>query len=241
MEDFRDYLEVVCQAPRLRGTCRTYVEMEVVDRQRLSPPEEYDPFGGFLDLMVQNVVLEENPELGEKSLEEEKPKEKVERLPVLEGICKYAAGHVLLVGRPGSGKTTALERLLVQEAEAAREDSTARIPVLIRLRDLDDSTVLERMRLELEQGLSLEIDQIKKLLGAGRFLVLLDGVNELPSEKMQREVESFRRLCRRTTPMIFTTRELNVGLDMGIEKKLEMQPLNEKQMQEFTCRYLGQE
>ena len=148
MEDFRDYLEVVCQAPRLRGTCRTYVEMEVVDRQRLSPPEEYDPLDGFLDLMVQNVVPEEkpeqNPELGEKSLEEKKTKEKIERLPVLAGICTYAAGQVLLVGRPGSGKTTALERLLVQEAEAAREDSTARIPVLIRLRDLR-STVLEQI------------------------------------------------------------------------------------------------
>ena len=150
MENFRDYLEAVCQAPRLRGTCRTYVEMEVVDRQRLSPPEEYDPLDGFLDLMVQNVVLEEkpapdgNPALGEKSLEEKKTKEKIERLPVLEGICKYAAGHVLLVGRPGSGKTTALERLLVQEAEAAREDSTARIPVLIRLRDVR-SKVLEQI------------------------------------------------------------------------------------------------
>ena len=147
MENFRDYLEAVCQAPRLRGTCRTYVEMEVVDRQRLSPPEEYDPLDGFLDLMVQNVPEEkpeQNPELGEKSLEEKKTKEKIERLPVLEGICKYAAGHVLLVGRPGSGKTTALERLLVQEAEAAREDSTARIPVLIRLRDVR-SKVLEQI------------------------------------------------------------------------------------------------
>ncbi|NJL91025.1 MAG: hypothetical protein HC916_15455 [Coleofasciculaceae cyanobacterium SM2_1_6] len=95
-----------------------------------------------MDLIVQNVVPEEkpapegNPALGEKPEREEKPKEKIERLPVLEGICKYAAGHVLLVGRPGSGKTTALERLLVQEAEAAREDNTTRIPVLIRLRYL---------------------------------------------------------------------------------------------------------
>ena len=152
MEDFRDYLEAVCQAPRLRGTCRTYVETEVVDRQRLQKSEEeFDLFGDFdIGLMVQNVVLEEkpapdgNPALGEKSLEEKKTKEKIERLPVLEGICKSAAGHVLLVGRPGSGKTTALERLLVQEAEAAREDSTTRIPVLIRLRDLR-STVLEQI------------------------------------------------------------------------------------------------
>ena len=146
MEDFRDYLEAVCQAPRLRGTCRNYVETEVVDRQRLQKSEEeFDPFGDFdIGLMVQNVVLEEKPALGEKLPKEEKPKEKIERLPVLTGICKYAVGHVLLVGRPGSGKTTALERLLVQEAEAAREDSTTRIPVLIRLRDLR-STVLEQI------------------------------------------------------------------------------------------------
>jgi len=71
-------------------------------------------------------------------------------------------------------------------------------------------------------------------------LVLLDGVNELPGE-LRGEVESFRREFQRTTPMIFTTRELNVGLDLGIEKKLEMQPLSEKQMKEFTCSYLGQE
>ncbi|NJL90709.1 MAG: hypothetical protein HC916_13660 [Coleofasciculaceae cyanobacterium SM2_1_6] len=177
MEDFRDYLEAVCQAPRLRGTCGTYVETEVVDRLRISKPEEeFDPFGNFaMDLMVQNVVPEEKPAPEGKPEREEKPKEKIERLPVLEGICKYAAGHVLLVGRPGSGKTTALERLLVQEAEAAREDSTARIPVLIRLRDVR-STVLEQMQQVLQaQGLRLATEKIADLLWAGRFLVLLMG------------------------------------------------------------------
>ncbi|NJL90708.1 MAG: hypothetical protein HC916_13655 [Coleofasciculaceae cyanobacterium SM2_1_6] len=74
----------------------------------------------------------------------------------------------------------------------------------------------------------------------GAVFGFVDGVNELPSG-LRGEVESFRRSYQQKTPMIFTTRELNVGLDLGIEKKLEMQPLNERQMQEFTCRYLGRE
>jgi hypothetical protein len=51
--------------------------------------------------------------------EKGKGKEKIERLTVLEGLRKYASKHVLLVGRPGSGKSTALVRLLLEEAEKA--------------------------------------------------------------------------------------------------------------------------
>jgi predicted NACHT family NTPase len=60
--------------------------------------------------MVQTVKRGEERGKGEK---------KVERLSVLEGLRKYASEHVLLVGRPGSGKSTALARLLLEEAEKA--------------------------------------------------------------------------------------------------------------------------
>jgi len=49
----------------------------------------------------------------------EREKEKIERLTVLDGLRKYALEHVLLVGRPGSGKSTALVRLVLEEAEKA--------------------------------------------------------------------------------------------------------------------------
>jgi hypothetical protein len=52
MEDFRDYLEAVCQAPRLRGTCRTYAETEVSnsyhrveDNPENPPPQSYPCWG----------------------------------------------------------------------------------------------------------------------------------------------------------------------------------------------------
>ncbi len=53
---------------------------------------------------------------------------------MLEGIRKYANNHVLLVGKPGSGKSTALARLLLEDAQAASSRNHTTIPVLVELR-----------------------------------------------------------------------------------------------------------
>jgi HEAT repeat protein len=70
------------------------------------------------------------------------------------------------------------------------------------------------------------------------LLLLVDGVNELPSDRGRAQVNQFRELFQKTCPMIFTTRELSAGGDLGIAKRLEMQPLTEPQMQQFVMAYL---
>ena len=89
-----------------------------------------------LGLRVQTIDHDKDPKTSES---------KTERFTVLEGLRKYAADHVLLVGQPGSGKSTALARLLIEEAQKAQQDSSALIPVLVELRYYQDS-VLELMR-----------------------------------------------------------------------------------------------
>ncbi len=195
-------------------------------------------------LMVQTVEPPKAEQ--ERELEQDREKkEKIERLPVLEGICKYAADHVLLVGRPGSGKSTALARLLLQEAENALKDQQAKIPVLVELRYLpseaNESSVCDRILAFMHKhDPALDIDEagIKQLLRQGRLLLLVDGVNELPSDRGRVMVNQFRELYQKTCPMIFTTRELSAGGDLGITKRLEMQPLTEPQMQQFVMAYL---
>ncbi len=169
--------------------------------------------------------------------------EKTERLPVLDGIRKYAAEHVLLMGKPGSGKTTALLRLLIDETRQALTDSSAKIPVLVELRYLDAErpSVLERLEAFLRShNLSIDEATLKTALAEGQLLLLIDGVNELPSEAARRAVASFR-LDYPQTPMIFTTRDVAIGGDLSIEKKLEMQPLSEQQMRQFVQAYLPQQ
>ncbi|WP_223257447.1 HEAT repeat domain-containing protein [Phormidesmis priestleyi] len=160
--------------------------------------------------------------------------EKVERFPVLEGVRKYAKNHVLLVGRPGSGKSTALARLLLDEATQQTS-----IPVLVELRYWQGSIVdliceaFARHELPLT---AQELEPVLSRLAQGatpkEMLFLFDGVNELPSEEARSQLSAFRRNHPKL-PMIFTTRDLSLGGDLGIEKKLEMQPLTEVQMQAF--------
>jgi HEAT repeat protein len=169
--------------------------------------------------------------------------EKRECLPVLEAIRRHAPEHVLLMGRPGSGKSTALLQLLVEEARQALTDSSAKIVVLVELRylDIDRPSVLERIGAFLRShDLDLEEDTLKTALVEGRLFLLIDGVNELPSETARRVVARFRQDYPQT-PMIFTTRDAAISGDLGIEKKLEMQPLTEPQMQQFVQMYLPEQ
>ena len=182
--------------------------------------------------------------------------EETERLPVLEGLRKYAKEHVLLVGQLGSGKSAAIARLLLEEAQASFHlisalerneepslslkgagDVLPRIPVLVRLRQYKTS-VLDLIRSFLQRhGLQLDRATVERLLIERRFLLLVDGVNELPTEAARRDLEAFRQNYA-ATPTVFTTRDLGVVGDLGIDNKLEMQPLTQVQIQQFVHAYL---
>ena len=101
--------------PYLESLCKTYAQWwqvytitDVVGHHRVE--SEPSPLLFDFGLMVQTVEQDR----GKRGQQEQT----VERLSVLDGLRKYACEHVLLVGRPGSGKSTALVRLL-EEAKAA--------------------------------------------------------------------------------------------------------------------------
>jgi len=178
-------------------------------------------------LMAQTVL-----EQKDRREEQESSKEKIEQLHVLDGILKYSAEHVLLVGRPGSGKSTALKKLLHDEAQKTLNNQASLIPVLIELRSWRTS-VIDLIKDSFRKNrLRLKVEIIDDLLFDGRLLILVDGVNELPSEQARQDVIAFRE-TNSNAHMIFTTRMLGVGGDLGISKQLEMLPLSEPQMRLF--------
>lgn len=215
-----------------------YCEWQAIYTATTAASYRQDPHPRFskrLKLQVETVTQPQQTPKGTQITQQQ-----VEQWDVLSGLRNYATDHVLLIGKPGSGKSTSLERLLWEDASHALQNPAARVPVLVKLRRCT-STIEQLIQTFFSRHqLPLEIADIEALLLQGRLLLLLDGWNELP-EAFRQGVTNFRDRYRKTTPMIVSTRDLNVGGTLGITKTLKMLPLTEPQMQEFVRAYLGQE
>jgi HEAT repeat protein len=246
MVDWQQYLASVCK--EYRQWWRFYTITDVVGERAAKEQNEAAP---LLDLGLRVAVgdkvaddeafLRGDSQKSDGSTDEGK-QPTVESLGVLEGLRKYAVEHLLLVGRPGSGKSTALVRLLLEEAQQGleAENERATIPVLMELRYFQSSAIgLIQSFVLRHSGVLLPDERTEQLLFEGKFLLLVDGVNELPSEEARLSVKVFRR-DHPKTPMIFTTRDISLGGDLAIKRKLEMQRLSDRQMQQFVCQYLPQ-
>jgi hypothetical protein len=121
-----------------------------------------------------------------------------------------AEGHVVLLGDPGSGKTTMLRQLGVETAQG--ED---RLPVLITFRELPrlrDGTVaefLEVLHVHFRQSeVALGADAVRGLLASGQLLLLFDGLDEIADEQRLRAREALLAISARypRANIVVTTR-----------------------------------
>ena len=94
--------------------------------------------------------------------------------------------RLLILGKPGSGKSTFLKHL----AEACRTGSfcPSLIPVLIMLGDIDASQFKLLDLIQAAFGDLVDTEQTKEILKRGRVLILLDGLDEV-SHQYQRSVQ----------------------------------------------------
>jgi predicted NACHT family NTPase len=215
---------------------QNYLESVLDDKAYTDSRYFYTPSDGFVRPKLDSRVQRYQSPKAESNQALVKRKES---FSILEGLRKYQNEHVLLIGKPGSGKSTALERLLLEEAEKAKKNLQVKVPVLVRLRQYETSVIDLVQNFLMEHGVFLALDQLEQLLIQGRFLLLFDGVNELPSQKARTNLENFRSKFRKTTPIILTTRHLILGGTAGVENELEMEPLTKEQMQEFVKSHLS--
>jgi hypothetical protein len=128
--DFQPYLRSISDHYAQWEKYYTLTDAETQAKQKNEPQPWKTPFD--FGLMVQTVQRDRSMAEDGSDFESQSLKEKIERFPVLEGIRKCVKEHrqVLLVGRPGSGKSTTLAQLLLEEAQNSFALSPPSPPIL---------------------------------------------------------------------------------------------------------------
>jgi len=165
--------------------------------------------------------------------------------------------HLLVLGDPGSGKTTTQKKIAHDLLKQRKHGTSSRLPIVIRLRDMKGTSSLEATLLDI-----FDIDFVKKqvqtiddekeqeqkgfelakkralcaFLDELNVLLLLDGYDELSPDlktSIFREVESLAPLLRKCK-MTITSRSADFVRKPENFLVFEIQSLSEQQIESFV-------
>lgn len=141
----------------------------------------------------------------------------------------------VIVGKPGSGKSTFMQRLVV--GCCLGEIFADRIPSLILLRDIQSADFNLKQHLQQEWQVDQEI--LQEILESGQVLLLLDGLDEVPEQfqkSVKQAIEQFARDYYQVG-MIVTCRTQTVEYNLGNFAFLEVADFNPEQVETFARKW----
>ena len=165
----------------------------------------------------------------------------VQRIPFTDAVRQLQTiRRAVLLGDPGSGKTTTLYRLAADLIDAALLDSTAPVPLMVRLGLWTD--VAEPFPDFLRRTVAELGDYVEMLLQNGRSALLLDGINEIPSDQQAAKYRQVRDFLAQQPHLMawVSCREQDYppDRDLGLDR-MTVAPLDAVRVQEFVGNYLN--
>jgi HEAT repeat protein/phage terminase Nu1 subunit (DNA packaging protein) len=160
--------------------------------------------------------------------------------------------RIMVLADPGMGKSTLLRReagLTAQEERQSLKNNTKKLedvvfPLFLRLSDLAETPeeIIDAIPLLIQREYSEKATEVMELLReklkVGKCLLLLDALDEVPTEHRQRQrlIEKLNRFAQRKPPcrIICSSRIVGYGgaFVAGV-KEVEIVPFSQKQMEEY--------
>jgi len=170
-----------------------------------------------------------------------------EKLPagksMLEIFEEIGAGRSLLIlGAPGSGKTTMLLELARQLIERAREDENEPIPVVFNLASwTEKQTLLDWLADQLNIVYYVPRKTAPKWVDENKMLLLLDGLDEVKQDSRGRCVEAINKFRSEggLTSLIVCSRIEEyqaTNTKLSLEGAIALQPFTSKQVDAYFDR-----
>jgi hypothetical protein len=164
--------------------------------------------------------------------------------PMLEIFQTIGLGRSLLIlGAPGSGKTTMLLELARQLIERARQDATEPIPVVFNLASWTEKlTLTEWLAEQLNVIYYVPQKVAPTWVKENKMLLLLDGLDEVKQESRDKCVDAinaFRKENGLTSLAVCSRSQdyADLNTKLSFEGAIEVQPLTQEQITEFFNRF----
>lgn len=149
----------------------------------------------------------------------------------------------VLIGEPGSSKTTSIRRLALEAARNHLKNQTRPLPLFLYLpRWKGEMTIREFIHSEWHKaGLPVHVDPIA-MMKSGEILLYMDGLNEMGADGVGKAKEIHSWINSEDSPqnIIVTCRKDNYtdDFDLGLPI-VQIEPMNDVHVRQFVENYLG--
>jgi hypothetical protein len=190
-----------------------------------------------IDDLLQNCTIEDFAHFGLATVKEK-------RIPALEAVEKYS--KLMILGKPGAGKTTFLKYLAMQCIEGNFQAD--HVPFFITLKDFAEAEnkpgLLKYISDDTFKNPSLKnriskeqlVNSINELISYGKALILLDGLDEVREEDNKRVLTEIRDFSEQYLNNHFVTTCRIAAREYTFEKftEVEIADFDDQQIETFA-------
>lgn len=152
---------------------------------------------------------------------------------ITEALSRHSA--FVILGEPGAGKTTTLQKIAFEGARTILSGGESRIPLFVRLSQQSNRPPFDFLKAEWEQRTGLDFADA---LAGGRVLLLADGINELPRDERDERLKAWRLFtidyCE-ANQIVFSGRERDYDRQLDLPR-VRVEPLDDERIADYLGR-----